>query len=79
MPGEIAGKVAGYGGSGTALVSGASPERWQEIGFTLGLTPTEWQAIGVAGGLLLGVLGFALNAWLGWRRDRREERARGRR
>jgi hypothetical protein len=50
--------VAGYGGSGTAIY--------------FGFSPGEWQAIGILGGLLIGLAGFAFNAWLGWRRDQRE-------
>lgn len=54
--------AATYGGSGTAIM--------------FGLTPGEWQVLGVIGGLLIGAAGFAFNAWLGWRRDQRDERAR---
>lgn len=36
-----------------------------------GLTATELAALG---GLMLGACGFAVNAWLGWRKDRREQR-----
>lgn len=39
-----------------------------------GLSVGQWQAVGVAGGLVIGFAGFAFNAWLGWRRDQREER-----
>jgi hypothetical protein len=58
--GERVSAVAGYGGSGTA--------------FVFGLSPGEWQALGVIGGLLIGVAGFAFNAWLGWRRDQRDRK-----
>lgn len=56
--GEKTSAAIGYVGSGTS------------IGF--GLSATDWQAIGVIGGLVLGLAGFAFNAWLGWRRDQRE-------
>lgn len=60
---QKASETVGYGGSVTA--------------FVFGLTPGDWQVVGVIGGLVLGVAGFAFNAWLGWRRDQREERAKG--
>jgi hypothetical protein len=63
MIAEKASAIAGYGGSGTA--------------FAFGLSSSEWQALGVVGGLLIGLAGFAFNAWLGWRRDQRDERERG--
>lgn len=58
MGAEKVSAAVGYSGSGTALF--------------FGLSPGEWQAIGVMGGLLIGLAGFAFNAWLGWRRDQRE-------
>jgi hypothetical protein len=58
-----AASAATYGGSGTAMY--------------FGLSPGEWQVVGVVGGLLIGAAGFAFNAWLGWRRDQRDEQARG--
>lgn len=54
--------TVGYVGSGASLV--------------FGLTPGEWQAVGVMGGLFFAFCGFAFNAWLGWRRDQREERGK---
>jgi hypothetical protein len=54
--------VVGYGGSGTAIY--------------FGFSPGEWQAIGILGGLVIGLAGFAFNAWLGWRRDQRERGGR---
>lgn len=54
--------VVGYGGSGTAVI--------------FGLSASQWQVIGVIGGLCIGLAGFAFNAWLGWRRDQREERGK---
>lgn len=60
MNAEKLSAVVGYAGSGTAVA--------------FGFTTSEWQAIGVLGGLLFGAAGLAFNAWLGWRRDQREER-----
>lgn len=60
--GEKVSAIAGYGGSGTAVV--------------FGLTTSQWQVVGVLGGLLIGIAGFAFNAWLGWRRDQREARGK---
>jgi hypothetical protein len=50
----------GYAGCGASCV--------------FGLSVSQWQAVGVVGGLVIGFAGFAFNAWLGWRRDQREER-----
>lgn len=56
--------VAAYGGSGTAVVSGAAEY--------LGLTPGEWQIVGIIGGLVIGVLGLivnaGINAFFNWQR-----------
>ena len=51
-------KVATYGGASSAAVGG-----W--------LLSSEGMALI---GVLLAGAGFATNAWLGWRRDRREQR-----
>jgi hypothetical protein len=54
MIGEKISAAAGYTGSGTAVV--------------FGLTPSEWSVVGVIGGLIIGVAGFLVNAYYGWRR-----------
>ncbi len=49
--------VATYGGSGVAVF--------------FGFTPGEWQVIGIVGGLIVGVVGLAINAmfqYLNYRR-----------
>lgn len=71
---QRAASAVGYGGSGTAVLSGAA----MEVQKYLGMTPGEWQIVGIVGGLLFGAAGFAFNAWLGWRRDQREESNRWR-
>ena len=53
-----AAKIATYGGASGAAVGG-----W--------LLSSEGMALI---GVLLAAAGFATNAWLGWRRDRREQR-----
>jgi hypothetical protein len=74
--------ATGIGGSGTALVSAATldvkaaAQAVVTLPTYFGWTVAEWQIAGIAGGLFFGALGFAWNAWLGWRRDQREERAR---
>ena len=73
MAGEKISAITGYAGSGTAVVSGGV----MEVQKYLGMTPAEWQIAGIIGGLFFGFLGFAFNAWLGWRRDQREERGKG--
>jgi hypothetical protein len=40
----------------------------------LGLTPMQWSVVGVIGGIVIGLLGVAVNAYFGWRRLRMDER-----
>lgn len=54
-----AASTATIGGSGTAVVSGAVAAN--ELIY--GLTPPEWSFIGVVGGLVIGLVGLAVNAW----------------
>lgn len=59
---EKASMAVGFCGSGTACA--------------FGLSSSQWQAVGVMGGLIFAAAGFLFNAWLGWRRDQREEASR---
>lgn len=52
--------IMGYSGAGTMGL--------------FGLSDGEWQALGVLGGIFFALCGFAISAYFGYRRDRREER-----
>jgi hypothetical protein len=74
--------ATGIGGTGTALVSAATlnvnaAELAAAVPTYLGFTLTQWQVAGIAGGLFFGFVGLIWNGYLAWRRDQREERARG--
>lgn len=45
-----------YGGAGGAVVSGAADT-------LLGMSPGEWSIVGVIGGLVIALLGFAVNVY----------------
>jgi hypothetical protein len=75
--------ATGIGGTGTALVSAATlnveaaAQAVVTLPTYLGFTLTQWQVAGIAGGLFFGFVGLIWNGYLAWRRDQREERARG--
>ena len=49
--------AATYTGSAGAIVSGAVSDT------VFGMTTSEWSVIGVIGGLVLAILGFAVNVY----------------
>ena len=51
--------------SNTAIAGGSG------VAMFFGLTPGEWQAVGVIGGLLIGLIGLAINAAFQWARYRK--------
>lgn len=55
---EKVASAAQWSGVGTAVVSGGAK--------FLGLTQSEWSIVGVVGGLIVGVLGLVVNAWMTW-------------
>lgn len=54
------------GGAGVAVVSGG----YSGVEYVLGLTPSQWSAVGVIGGLVIGLLGLAVNAYFQWKRSK---------
>lgn len=49
--------VATYGGASGAIASGLASDT------VLGLTTSQWSVVGVIGGLLIALLGFAVNVY----------------
>lgn len=49
--------AATYTGSAGAIVSGVASDT------VLGLTTSEWSVVGVIGGLMIALLGFAVNVY----------------
>jgi hypothetical protein len=64
-----AASVAQWGGSAVAGVAGASTY--------FGLTSSEWTIVFGCIGACVAVMGFAVNTYFLWKRDRREARVLG--
>lgn len=54
------------GGAGVAVASGS----YSGVEYVLGLTPSQWSVIGVIGGLLIGLVGLAVNTYFQWKRSK---------
>lgn len=62
---EKVSNAAMNGGAGVAVVSGS----YSGVEYVLGLTPSQWSVVGVIGGLLIGVIGLAVNSYFLWKRS----------